>query len=404
MPLDLPPTRAAGLARLEAFVPKAGRDYAEGRGFDRGHEGHPAVSVLSPYIRHRMVTEEEVLRAILAAHGGPDGPGAASKSVEEVLWRTYWKGVLELRPGIWSDYRAGLKAALDRVATEAGLRRGWEDACEGRTGIEAFDHWARQIAEDGYVHNHARMWFASIWVFTLRLPWELGADFYLRHLLDGDPASNTCSWRWVAGLQTPGKTYLARAENIARYTGGRFGRERLAAEAEPVDGAPSPPVRALRLPSDPARPEGRWGLLAHEDDLSPALPFGGEADARAVLLATGGRSPLTVAPMVAAFARGAAEDAAARMGGGPVVEGAEAAADWAVEAGLGTVVAPYAMRGPVRAALDAAEAALGARGVALRRAVRPYDAAAWPFATAGFFRFRIAVPELIAPLLPAEAA
>jgi deoxyribodipyrimidine photo-lyase len=65
----------------------------------------------------------------------------------------------------------------------------------------------QELVETGYLHNHARMWFASIWIFTLRLPWELGADFFLRHLLDGDAASNTLSWRWVAGLHTKGKHY-----------------------------------------------------------------------------------------------------------------------------------------------------------------------------------------------------
>ena len=72
------------------------------------------------------------------------------------------------------------------------------------------------------------MWFASIWIFTLRLPWALGADFFLRHLIDADAASNTLSWRWGAGLQTVGKTYLARTENIARYTNGRFAPRGLA--------------------------------------------------------------------------------------------------------------------------------------------------------------------------------
>lgn len=401
MPLDLPPTRAAGLARIEAFAPKAGRDYAEMRGHDLGHEGHPHVSMLSPYLRHRMVTEEEVLRAILARHA----PSAAEKSVQEVLWRTYWKGVLELRPGIWRDYRAGLMRALDRVATEEGLRRGWEDACAGRTGIEAFDHWARELTEAGYVHNHARMWFASIWIFTLRLPWELGADFYLRHLLDGDPASNTCSWRWVAGLQTAGRTYLARGPNIARYTGGRFGDDpRLARVAPPVEGPPNAPIEPFTPPPDVAIPDGRWGLLLHEDDLAPdAVPFAAAAGARAVMRATALRSPLAVSEAVHAFARGAAEDAAARLGGGPVLP-PEAVAAWAADEGLGSVLAPYAMRGPVREALDGVEAALAARGIALARALRPYDAAAWPYAAAGFFKFRKAIPALIEPLRPARAA
>ena len=62
------------------------------------------------------------------------------------------------------------------------------------------------------------MWFASIWIFTLNLPWELGANFFYKNLLDADPASNTLSWRWVAGLHTEGKFYLARQENIEKFS------------------------------------------------------------------------------------------------------------------------------------------------------------------------------------------
>ncbi len=85
------------------------------------------------------------------------------------------------------------------------MRARWEQATTGRTGLACFDAWARELLDVGYLHNPARMWFASLWIFTLELPWALGADFFLRHLLDGDPASNTLSWRWVGGLQTPGK-------------------------------------------------------------------------------------------------------------------------------------------------------------------------------------------------------
>ena len=85
------------------------------------------------------------------------------------------------------------------------------------------------------------MWFASIWIFTLKLPWELGADFFMRHLLDGDPASNTLSWRWVGGHpDAAAKTYLARRDNIERFTQGRFAPDGLSSTAEPLDDAPPP--------------------------------------------------------------------------------------------------------------------------------------------------------------------
>ena len=192
----------AALARLARFVPHAGRDYASRRNLDLGPGRHSHVSTLSPYIRQRMVTEAEVLQAVLARHG----PQAAAKFVQEVFWRSSWKGWLEMRPAVWTQHVAERQTAWNAVQTQAGLRRSWEDACQGRTGIDAFDHWAGELTQTGYLHDHARMGFASIWIFTLRLLWALGADFFLRHLLDGDPASNTLGWRWVAGLQTRGKT------------------------------------------------------------------------------------------------------------------------------------------------------------------------------------------------------
>ena len=212
------PSRAEGLRRLEAFLPRAGRRYAETRNYDQGPEAHDNVSTLSPWIRHRLVTEAEVIRAVRARHRFR----AAEKFIQEVCWRTYWKGWLEMRPAVWAAYRAEVESGLAALDDDSGLRESWQSAVEGRTGIACFDAWAGELVSTGYLHNHARMWFASIWIFTLKLPWALGADFFLRHLLDGDPASNTLSWRWVAGLHTRGKTYLARPGNIETYTRGRF--------------------------------------------------------------------------------------------------------------------------------------------------------------------------------------
>ncbi len=134
-----------------------------------------------------------------------------------------------------------------------------------------------ELTDTGYLHNHARMWFPSIWIFTLRLPWQLGADFFLRHLLDGDPASNTLSWRWVAGLHTQGKLYLARPENIARYAGRRFGDappglEHLVAQAEPLTDAARHDKVDPAWPTWSAPAGPRVGWLLTEDDLMLDLP------------------------------------------------------------------------------------------------------------------------------------
>ncbi|MGY9012616.1 MAG: FAD-binding domain-containing protein [Rhodobacterales bacterium] len=152
------------------------------------------------------------------------------------------------------------------MQTQTGLKHNWTSACTGETGIACFDAWAKELHQTGYLHNHTRMWFASIWIFTLRLPWELGADFFLRHLLDGDPASNTLGWRWVAGLQTAGKTYLARPDNIEKYTQGRFCPTGLATEAAAVAGA-SNPERGFLPAIDPIDPALITGLLMHDKDL-----------------------------------------------------------------------------------------------------------------------------------------
>ncbi|MDU8911193.1 FAD-binding domain-containing protein [Aestuariicoccus sp. MJ-SS9] len=388
------PTRTAALERLAAFVPRAGRDYAARRNYDLGPGRHAGVSTLSPYIRHRILTEEEVLGAVLGRHSHR----AAEKFVQEVFWRSYWKGWLEMRPAVWGGYRAGLAQRWDEVQTQAGLRRAWEDACHGRTGIDAFDHWAQELAETGYLHNHARMWFASIWIFTLRLPWELGADFFLRHLLDGDPASNTLGWRWVAGLQTRGKTYLARASNIARYTENRFAPQGLAAEAPPLEGPAHPPRMAPPEGDrfDPARPTA---LVLHEDDLSPGWLFdlGLAPVATAVLDATGGLSVLEPAPRVRAFKTALMDETVTRYGAllGPVTQGLTSgseAAQWARDAGATQIVTPYAPVGPSAQILHQIP------DLPVLRPLRPYDARAWPHATAGLFKFKEKIPALLADM------
>jgi deoxyribodipyrimidine photo-lyase len=263
---DFPPQRAAALARLAAFAAGPAADYARLRNFDRGPQAPATVSGLSPYLRHRALTEHEVLAAVLTRWPLV----RVEKFVQEVFWRTYWKGWLQARPAVWDEY---LRAVAQRLAEldSTGLRQ-YERACAGATGIDAFDAWAMQLTGTGYLHNHTRMWFASIWTHTLHLPWELGADFFLRHLLDGDPASNTLSWRWVVGLHTTGKTYLARADNIAKYTEARYAPRGLAVAA-PAPPAPRlPPLRPLQ--SVPSPPAGEAGLLLTSEDLhAESLPL-----------------------------------------------------------------------------------------------------------------------------------
>ncbi|MFJ7289410.1 FAD-binding domain-containing protein [Curtobacterium sp. NPDC098951] len=392
------PTRAAGLDALHEFVPRAGADYRR----DRNHDLGPArtnVSGLSPYIRHRLVTEQEVVAAVLDRHS----LHAAEKFVQEVFWRTYWKGWLEQRPEVWRRYRTDVRDLLD-----GDLPDGYEDAVAGRTGIDAMDAWARELVDTGYLHNHVRMWFASIWVFTLGLPWQLGADFFLRHLLDGDAASNTLSWRWVAGLQTRGKTYLATADNIARYTDGRFSPTGLATRAVALDEDPFPPAAPIPDDDDPAAIGPRSGLLLHDEDLEPVsllALLGGSVPslaATAVVGAAAARSPAGASTLVEEFTAGALDDAASRSldadgRAAEVLDPSDVAAvvDWATSERLDTVVVPYAPVGPAEERLDALRSALAETDTGLVTVRRPWDSRAWPFASRGFFPFKERIPGLV---------
>ena len=383
------PTRTAALARLADFVPLAGRAYSHGRNTDQGFARHGAVSALSPYTRRRLLTEREIVEAVIAAHGRE----GADRFVTEIFWRSYFKGWLEKRPGVWEYYTTSRDALTVEREGDARLH----DAEAGRTGIAIFDEWARELVEIGYLHNHSRMWFASIWIFTLRLPWQLGADFFLRHLLDGDPASNTLSWRWVAGLHTKGKHYLAERTNIDRFTRNRPlpdpGRldESAAPLEEDFDAGPALPVRKPTAP-DPAR---RSVLLLTVEDCDPEsliLP----ATVGTACLAVDGRSPRQTAQAVRDFDAAALADTAARLGvRAPVLDSVEALVAWAREAEATQIVTPFVPRGPVHDWLTAATPTLAAEGIVLTEEQREWDAQVWPRASAGFFKVRKAIPALM---------
>ncbi|WP_425083658.1 FAD-binding domain-containing protein [Ruegeria profundi] len=393
--LRFEPTRAAGLRRLEQFVPRAGRDYAQSRNYDFGPDRRGNVSTLSPWMRHRLLTEEEVLSCVLSAHGEK----VVDKFIQEVLWRTYFKGWLEQRPSVWFSYQRNLVAQLERLEGDTSLNAAYRDAVSGRTGIACFDHWMRELSATGYLHNHVRMWVASIWIFTLRLPWELGADVFMRHLVDGDPASNTLSWRWVAGLHTKGKTYLARTDNIAKYTDGRFQPQGLANVAESLVEATDHPRFEIRPQSE--KPLSKpYLLLVTEEDMSAADITSLRPAGVVGLLATDGRSPVQVGDLPLAFVKHAMNSALSPHG-----EIGQAKDDWSeplIKAAqtnkVDTIVTPYCPIGPTRVRLDRAEPKLNEAGIYLHRIWRPYDAHAWPHAKAGFFGFKKKIPSILQAL------
>jgi hypothetical protein len=390
-PMDFIPTRVAALARLEEFLPHAGR-YAADRNFVR--PGHPNISRLSPWLQKRLLLEEEVVDAARERWSFE----AVEKFVQEVYWRTYWKGWLEQRPEAWSRWVDAVPRLRDALSAEK--RSTLEAALAGRTGITGFDAWAKELVATGYLHNHARMWFASIWIFTLKLPWELGAAFFYEHLLDGDVASNTLSWRWVAGLQTPGKTYVARAENITHYTDGRHMPQasQLASAAFPITEPVIPKVAAWA--EDPLwinSAEGRAGLWVHPEDLAIER---GELSAEK-FVAINASWPKSMAAKtgwslpVAAWTQAALRDGGARAGAHFGADVSSEASDdlaatlveWAQNYQLKRVVAFRPFVGPWLIEALAIESALAHAGIAITWRRRAWDTRLFPHATRGYFSF-----------------
>lgn len=394
------PTRDAGFRRLDEFATRAGTRYTKSRSFDFGPARRGNVSNLSPYVRHRLLLEEEVLEAVLSRHSA----AAANKFVEEVFWRAYFKGWLEQHPDVWNDYRSSVSSLLAKLDATPELLRRYSKAVDGQTGIDCFDSWINELIETGYLHNHARMWFASIWVFTLGLPWQLGADLFYRHLIDGDPASNTLSWRWVCGLHTRGKTYLARASNIVKYSDGRFNPEgQLATTAPPLVESRVFPLKPIPAPQALV-PGERFGLLITEEDSCP-VPLLEEQVPVAVLgaLATKMRSPLPVGTAAGNFAYGAVADAVGRATRSLNISGELSSSDdwgsllveWATKNHLDTIATAYAPVGPVAELLANTSRQLDRYGIRLAQLRRSYDSMSWPHATRGFFKLKKKIPSLL---------
>ena len=380
-------TRAEALLALHDFIEGPVLHYARLR--NHIAERHAHVSRLSAAIAHRLVAEAEVLAAVLRVHKST----TVEKFLQEVVWRSYWKGWLELHPGVWRDF-------ADAVPTGGAIA---ERLREGHSGCVAMDAFARELVSTGYLHNHARMWWASFWIHRSGLHWKDGARFFFDHLLDADAASNTLSWRWVAGLQTPGKTYLVRRSNLASYwpDAPSAGLDQLDGEPRldiPQDSADRSLQATENLPEGPG--DSAAGLLLHEEDLSLECgPLSRFHPVSACFWQTPTRSSIR-----AAWLNLATEDARARAGNHFQKNVAEMQAldslkEWVETNGLRRIVLAAPSVGPVRDSLEPFLQWCGKSNLVVTRIRRRWDARVFPLARAGFFPFwnsvRPQLPELI---------
>lgn len=189
------------IKNIDYFCNETIKNYSSKRNFVLGSP-HNNVSKLSPYIGRRFITEEQILKKIIKNQSD----FKIDEFVIQLFWRTYFRGWLETHPWVYEQYEKENKSYN----------------IPSKTGIKCFDSWTEELIETGYLHNHARMWYASIWIFTLNKSWQSGAYFFENNLLDWCPASNTLGWRWVAGLHTINKHYVATENNINFFTNFEF--------------------------------------------------------------------------------------------------------------------------------------------------------------------------------------
>ena len=256
--MNFKPTRSYAIEKLHNFIKESLINYSKLRNFDYGPTDRVNVSCLSPYISHGIINEVEIINESLKKYSFIKN----EKFIQEVLWRIYWKGWLELRPKVYSDFINDLK----KIKNDFKDNKNYLNALEGKTNIECFNYWVNELKSYNYLHNHTRMWFASIWIFTLGLPWQLGAEFFMKYLYDGDAASNTLGWRWVAGIQTKGKQYLASEWNIKKFTDNRFQNIKLIESALPIIDERSYEIKKIGLQNNQIKDEKI--LLLFENSLS----------------------------------------------------------------------------------------------------------------------------------------
>ena len=392
------PTREAGLKRLKEFAPLAGETYSNERNFDFSSTKKNSVSALSPWIKHRLITEEEVLIEILKYHS----PHSAMKFIQEVFWRGYFKGWLEQHPTVWSHHNEKLIKEYTKLENNKFIKENYMSAINGETGIECFDFWCEQLKSTGYLHNHVRMWFASIWVFTLKLPMELGADFFMLHLIDADAASNTLSWRWVSGLHTKGKAYAARASNIEKFTNGQFNPSgQLVEDINPLTENIDHPL--VTLPQLDKSIQKDAVLLVTEEDCSPETSLETkDLEVEILPLYLEKKYPQWIQPnnSVRFFSNTAVQNTCQRLGqlGVEKIDKTKWT-DTILEASdrLGTknIIIPKVPVGAVKSKLRKVKKNLAEHDIYINEHYKNYDMYTWQHASKGFFKLKKQIPNIL---------
>ncbi|NCU55911.1 MAG: deoxyribodipyrimidine photolyase [Candidatus Fonsibacter ubiquis] len=378
--------REQGIAKLKEFSENHLSNYAKSRNFDYGPSKRDNVSNLSKYITHRIIDEQEVIQT---AHS-KFAYIKIEKFIQEVFWRTYWKGWLEMRPRVWTSYIEDLKQ-LEKQKDSVE----YQQAISGKTSIECFNDWANELIKYNYLHNHARMWFASIWIFTLKLPWQLGADFFLKHLLDGDAASNTLSWRWVAGLQTKGKNYLATKFNINTFSAKKYEVLKLNDQASPLFETTSFEIQPLHF--DKVENDNSLFLL-HNLDSNFLQKFQNKYQYYALLDFNSILESKNYSKQVLDFKASINEELIDQLksnfNSDLVVKNKEDLLKIVKDKNIKNIITPYINCGYENDFMNEIK-----KKIKITYLARDYDQFCYPFATKGFFAFKEQIPKILSKIL-----
>ncbi len=194
--MKFPSNIDAILQKLEAFNPS---NYAASRNYHNG-----SVSYLSPYISRGVISTKVVFNHVKSL----DLPWyTIKKFVQELAWRDYWQQ-------LWNSL--DIDKPIKQTQFPVRSNEIPQAILHQNTGISAVDQALKSLTESGYMHNHMRMYVASICCNYANCDWLSSSKWMFSQLLDGDQGSNQLSWQWVAGSNS-NKKYYANQQNINKF-------------------------------------------------------------------------------------------------------------------------------------------------------------------------------------------
>ncbi len=203
----LPPGEDAARDRLSSWLDAGAAGGPTAYPVTRDRLADPAAtSRLGADLRFGLLSPVEVAARALATDGGSEG---SRRFVSELAWRDFYAH------GLWHEPRLATEPFQRRYAGSAWPGGGPGDESEaieawrqGRTGYPIIDAPMRQLLATGFMPNRARMIVASFLAKDLLVDWRVGEAHFMRHLVDGDPASNLGGWQWAASVGTDAQPYF----------------------------------------------------------------------------------------------------------------------------------------------------------------------------------------------------